>query len=354
MKILFTCADKATISRNKFHIDTLKSKFDYSEVISNKGGYLKRIPSILARLPFKMIGKDAYFVGYMGHFLVPIMRLFTKKPIIYDFYLSLYDVMCNDRKLYSPNSLLGKFTYWLEKKSLKDASYIIVDTNELIKSLSNEYGIDRSKFTKVHLTINEDNVYPKEVKRYKNNFTVLYVGSYIPLHGTPTIIEAAKIVEELGEDVEFLMIGQGPQLQECQELASRYNLKNIEFKGFMPLEELNYYYNACDINLGLFNSGARAQSVVLNKTNDSFRVGKPHLTLKTPAMQEAFSDGVDILFVEDIKASTLAAKIVELKNNPELVKKVGQGALKSYEEKLSNKKAKDILQEAIFKRLENA
>jgi glycosyltransferase involved in cell wall biosynthesis len=71
-------------------------------------------------------------------------------------------------------------------------------------------------------------------------------------------------------------------------------------------------------------------------------------------MQEAFSDGIDILFVEDIKASTLAAKIVELKNNPELVKKVGQGALKSYEEKLSNKKAKDILQEAIFKRLENA
>jgi len=353
VKLLFTCSDKPTISRNRFHRDTLKENFEYSEVISEKSGYLKRIPSILARLPFKMVGKDAYFVGYMGHFLTPIMRLFTKKPIIYDFYLSLYDVMCNDRKLYSPNSLPGKFTYWLEKKSLKCADYIIVDTNKLIDTLSNEYNIDKSKFVKVHLTINEDTIYPEEVERYKKSFTVLYVGSYIPLHGTPVIIKAAKIVQDMGENIEFLMIGQGPDLKECQDLAKKYNLKNIEFKGFMPLAKLNYYYNACDINLGLFNTGERANAVVLNKTNDSFRVGKPHLTLKTDAMSEAFEDNRDIFFVEDIKPETLAKRVIELKNNPELVKKVGEGALKSYEEKLSNKKAKEIMQEAIFKRLDN-
>jgi glycosyltransferase involved in cell wall biosynthesis len=353
MKILFTCADKPTISRNKFHRDTLKDNFDYDEVVSNSSSYLKRIPSILARLPFKMVGKDAYFVGYMGHFLVPIMRLFTKKPIIYDFYLSLYDVMCNDRKIFSPDSLLGKFTYWLEKKSLKSADFIIVDTNELINLLSKEYNINKSKFVKVHLTINEDNVYPNDVKRYSNNFCVLYVGSYIPLHNTPVIIKTAKIIQDMGENIDFLMIGQGPDLKKCQELAEKYNLKNIEFKGFMPLEELNYYYNACDINLGLFNDGTRAKSVVLNKTNDSFRVGKPHLTLKTPAMQEAFRDNEDIFFVDDTNPQTLAKRIVELKNNPNLVKKVGENALKSYDEKLSNKKAKEILQNKIFKRLKD-
>ena len=353
MKILFTCADKPTISRNKFHRETLSENFEYSEVVSEAKGYAKRIPSILSRLPFKMVNKDAYFVGYMGHFLVPLIRLFTKKPIIYDFYLSLYDVMCNDRKLYKPDSFLGRFTYWLEKKSLQDANFIIVDTNKLIETLSSEYEIDKDKFVKVHLTINEDNVYPKEVKQYKEKFTVLYVGSYIPLHGTPVIIEAAKRVQDMGEDIEFLMIGEGPDLKTCQDLAKKYNLKNIEFKGFMPLEELNYYYNATDINLGLFNKGERANAVVLNKTNDSFRVGKPHLTLKTEAMSEAFEDNKDIFFVEDIKPETLAKRIVELKNNPQLVKKVGQNALKSYEEKLSNKKAKEIMQKKIFKRLAN-
>jgi len=351
VKILFTCADKPTISRNKFHRETLQENFEYTEVVSEAKGYAKRIPSILARLPFKIFSQDTFFVGYMGHFLVPLIRLFTKKPIIYDFYLSLYDVMCNDRKLYKPNSLLGKFTYWLEKKSLQDANFIIVDTNKLIEELSSEYGISKDKFVKVHLTISEDNVYPKDVKPYSDSFSVLYVGSYIPLHNTPVIIEAAKIVQDMGEDIKFLMIGEGPHLQTCQDLAKKYDLKNIEFKGFMPLEELNYYYNACDINLGLFNSGKRANAVVLNKTNDSFRVGKPHLTLKTDAMSEAFEDSKDIFFVEDINPKTLTNKIIELKNNPELVKRVGQNALKSYEEKLSNKKAKEIIEKKIFSKL---
>jgi len=351
MKVLFSCADKPSISRNRFHRQNLKERFEYSECISEGKTYASRIPSILSRLPFKMLGHDFYFVSYMGHFLVIFIRLFTQKPIVFDFYLSLFDMMCNDRKLYTPESFLGKLTYWIEKKSLQKADYIIVDTTKLINTLSNEYHIDKKKFVRVPLTINEENVMPKEVEPYSKNFSVLYVGSYIPLHGTPVIIEAAKILQESNEAISLLMIGKGPELQKCQDLVKQYNLTNIEFKGFMSLEELNYYYNACDVNLGLFNTGERANAVVLNKTNDSFRVGKPHLTLATDAMQEAFRDNEDIFYVKDISPESLANRIVALKNNPELVNTVGQNALKSYEDKLSNAKAKAILEEKIFSQL---
>jgi len=348
MKVLFTCADKPTISRNKFHRALLQKTFDCDECVSEGKSYLSRIPSILLRLPFKMVGKDFYFVSYMGHFLVILIRFFTQKPIVFDFYLSIYDMMCNDRKVYSPESLAGKLTWWIEKRSLEKADFIIVDTHTLIKTLSKTYHIPKEKFVRVPLTINEENVIPKKVNRYKEIFTVLYVGSYIPLHGTPVIIEAAKILEEKGEDVFFLMIGQGPDHHTCLTRAKTYGLNNIEFKGFMPLEELNYYYNACDINLGLFNNGERANSVVLNKTNDSFRVGKPHLTLATDAMKEAFKDNEDIFYVNDIDPQTLAKRIIELKNNPKLLETVGKNALHSYDEKLSNAKASQIMAEEIF------
>jgi glycosyltransferase involved in cell wall biosynthesis len=351
MKLLFTCTDKPSISRNRFHQQVLQEKFEYDACISAGKSYLSRIPSILLCLPFKMIGKEIYFVAYMGHFLVPLMRLMTSKPIIYDFYLSLFDVMCNDRKLYTPESLLGRFTYWLEKKSLQDANYIIVDTQKLIDTLSQEYQIDKEKFIRVPLTINEENVKPLKVERYRENFTVLYVGSYIPLHGTKIIIEAAKILQEKNEDISILMIGKGPDLEMCQNLVERYQLSNIEFKGFMSLEELNYYYNACDVNLGLFNNGKRANAVVLNKTNDSFRVGKPHLTLETDAMKEVFSDNDDIFFVKDIEPNTLAEKIITLKNSPDLIVTVGKNALNSYKSKLSNATAIEILEEKIFSKL---
>jgi len=351
MKVLFTCADKPTIARNKFHLQILQSQFDCDTCISDGKSYLSRIPSILACLPFKIPGKDFIFVSYMGHFLVLWVRLFTQKPIVFDFYLSIYDVMCNDRKIYAPDSLLGKLTYWMEKKSLEKADYVIVDTQKLIDTLSDEYNIDKAKFVRVPLTINEENVKPIEANPYKDRFTVLYVGSYIPLHGTEVIVEAAHILQTLGDDTFFLMIGQGPDLKKCQDLAKKYQLKNIEFKGFMPLEELNYYYNATDINLGLFNNGERANSVVLNKTNDAFRVGKPHLTLATDAMQESFTDNEDIFFVKDIHPQTLAERIIEIKNNPKLLQKVGENALISYDEKLSNAKAKLILEEQVFKPL---
>jgi len=351
MKILFTCADKPTISRNRFHRKVLTQNFDYSECISEKKSYASRIPSLLLRLPFAMRNKDAYFVSYMGHFLVIFMRIFTKKPIIFDFYLSIFDMMCNDRKVYKADSFLGKITYWIEKKSLQKADTIIVDTQKLIDSLSHEYNIPKEKFVRVPLTINEDNIFPQEVKRYSEAFSVLYVGSYIPLHGTEVILHASQILQEQNSDIKILMIGQGPHLDKCKALAKEYELKNIEFKGFMPLSELNYYYNACDINLGLFNTGQRANAVVLNKTNDAFRVGRPHLTLATDAMQEAFEDNKDIFYVQDIEAQTLASRIIEIKNNPKLLKEVGKNALKSYDEALSNAKATQILEEKIFSKL---
>jgi len=351
MKVLFTCADKHTISRNIFHSANLNEKFEYSECISKGKTYASRIPSILFRLPFKMLGKDFYFVSYMGHFLVIFMRFFTKKPIVFDFYLSIFDMMCNDRKVYTPESFLGKITYWIEKKSLQKSDYIIVDTTKLIEILSEEYNIDKSKFIRVPLTINEENVMQQVVQPYSENFSVLYVGSYIPLHGTPVIIEAAKILQEFGENISLLMIGKGPDLDYCKNLAATYNLHNIEFKGYMSLQELNYYYNACDINLGLFNAGERANAVVLNKTNDSFRVGKPHLTLQTDAMKESFINNEDIFFVKDIKPQTLAQRIIELKNNPKLVQKVGNNALISYDAKLSNTRAKNILEDKVFSKL---
>jgi len=348
MKVLFTCSDKPTISRNKFHREVLQKKFDYAECISEGKSYATRIPSILSRLPFQMLGKDFYYVGYMGHFLVIFMRLFTSKPIIFDFYLSIFDMMCNDRKVYTPDSLPGKLTRWIEQKSLEKADFIIVDTQKLIDMLSETYRVPKEKFVRVPLTINEENVKPIEAERYKEQFTVLYVGSYIPLHGTPVIIEAARILQERGDDTFFVMIGQGPDHQKCRDLAEKYQLENIEFKGFMSLEELNYYYNACDINLGLFNTGERANSVVLNKTNDSFRVGKPHLTLATDAMQESFTDNEDIFYVQDIEPETLADRIIEIKNDPDLHQKVARNALKTYDRLLSNKQAVDTLENKIF------
>jgi glycosyltransferase involved in cell wall biosynthesis len=68
-------------------------------------------------------------------------------------------------------------------------------------------------------------------------------------------------------------------------------------------------------------------------------------------MKEAFVDNEDIFYVKDIKPETLSNRIIEIKNNPELVKTVAKNALISYEKKLSNAKAIQILEDKIFSKL---
>ncbi len=352
MRALFTCSDHPTISRNRFHRSLLQERCEeYDECTSTASSYPKRIPKVLACIPFRLPKADFVWVGYMGHFLVPYIRIFTKKPIVYDFYLSIYDVLCNDRKIFRPDSIPGRFVRWLERRSLELADFVIVDTQKLVETLSRDYHIPKEKFVRIPLTINEEAIRPVDVPRHKEPFCVLYVGSYIPLHGTPLIIKAAKILQDMGEDIHFLMIGDGPERQKCEALAQKYGLENVEFKGFMSIEELNHYYNACDVNLGLFNTGERANSVVLNKTNDAFRVGRPHVTLRTDAMAEHFSDNETIFFVHENSPEALAKRLVELKNDPELVKKVGQNALRLYDQKLSNRVAREIAEREIFSKL---
>ena len=51
---------------------------------------------------------DYMFVGYIGHldvFLARLLKIFHKKPIVFDTFYSLYDTMIKDRKLYSEQSL---------------------------------------------------------------------------------------------------------------------------------------------------------------------------------------------------------------------------------------------------------
>jgi len=171
MKILFTCGDRPLMARNKFYRNLLKEKYDYTECVSHGKSYASRLPSIFMRLPFMLWKKDVFFVSYMGYFLVIFIRFFSKKPIIFDYYVSLHEMMCGDRNLFPADSWRGKFTFWLDKRSLELADYIIVDTTPLIDGAVNTYGIDRNKFMRLPVAVNEEMIHPVNVTRHREVFT---------------------------------------------------------------------------------------------------------------------------------------------------------------------------------------
>lgn len=351
MKVLFTCSDRPAMARNKYYRELLSSKYEYTECVSHSKTYAKRLPSIFLQLLIKMWNKDVYFVSYQGYFLVIFLRIFTRKTIVFDYYVSLHDMMVKDRKLFTADSLLGKLTFWLDKRSLELADYVIVDTTQLINTAVDNYGIDRNKFTRLPLAVNEEKIFKKEMERHSKMFTMVYMGSYIPFHGVDIVMDAAKILEDKGEEVYFLMLGKGQKYKESTALAKKHALKNIEFIDYVSMEELNDYYNASDVTLGAYGAGERAKVFITNKAYESFAVGKPHLTLETPAMKELFVGDENIFFVGESTAEALAKKILEIKNKDDLRQKVADNAYGLYKNILTNKSVTQVLEEKILNQL---
>lgn len=348
MKILFTCGDRPLMARNKFYRNLLKEKYDYTECVSHGKSYASRLPSIFLRLPFMLWKKDVFFVSYMGYFLVIFIRLFSKKPIIFDYYVSLHEMMCGDRNLFPADSWRGKFTFWLDKRSLELADYIIVDTTPLIEGAVNTYGIDRNKFMRLPVAVNEEMIHPVEVPRHKEVFTLVYMGSYIPFHGVDRVMNAAKILQDKNIDVHFLMLGDGQTFKANTQLAKDLELTNVEFISYVSMEELNVYYNASDVTLGAFSGSDRSKMFITNKAYESFAVGKPHLTVENNALNELFTDNQDIFYIQEPTAEALASRIIEIKENPDLCEEVASNALKLYQDTLSNEKVTEMLEDQIL------
>src|SRR3989338_8178205 len=94
------------------------------------GSYFKRLPLLAIRFLFARKNVDAIYAGWLGHPFVIMAKLLTRRPIIFDVFVSLYDTICLERKAVSRDSLLGRFIFWIDKISCKWSDIIIVDTEQ--------------------------------------------------------------------------------------------------------------------------------------------------------------------------------------------------------------------------------
>jgi len=105
------------------------------------------------------------------------------------------------------------------------------------------------------------------------------------------------------------------------------------------------------VTLGAFGDNERSKIFITNKAYESFALGKPHITIESPAMKELFEDDETIFFVKDSTPESLAKKILEIKNDKELCQKVATNALALYNDKLSNEKVTALLEKEVLSKL---
>lgn len=276
---------------------------------------------------------DVMFLAYAGGQTISILaKILSKKKIVADPIVSLYDTMVFDRKKVSRFSFKAAYYYVLDWLLCRLCDVVIMDTAANADYFRRTFKSPVSKFRRLFIGTEEKTMRPAAAEEKGDKFIVHFHGFFIPLYGVEHIVKAAKLLEE--EDVVFNIIGRGQTYKQVRKVSEDIGVKNVNFIDPVAYDKIPDYIKRADVVLGIFGDTGKASRVVPNKVYDAVAMGKAVLTADTPAVRELFSDGENCLFCRPADPEDLAAKIRTLKNNPGLLEKIAAGGYKLFREKL--------------------
>jgi glycosyltransferase involved in cell wall biosynthesis len=291
---------------------------------------MSNYPNVLWQFLRQKNDSDLIVVGFYGQLLLPVVRLLTRKPILFDVYVSTFGTMVDDRGKAAASSPKAKL-YWLaDHLSMRWADHIVLESNDHIRRYAETYRISRAKFTRMFLPSDESLMVRRDGARDSNRFLVHFHGEYAPFHGVDVIIRAAKALEH--ENVDFQIVGKGITYARDRKLATDLGVTNIDFIDPVPYAQLAELMSRADVCLGFFGDNPRGERVFTNKVVEALAVGQPLITRRNEAVQELLRDGESALLIEPGNPEALAQAILRLKNDAELRQRLGRNARRLFEE----------------------
>jgi len=332
MRVLFISGREAAYQRNRVILKGLrKNGVEVDECTSLSSSYLLRYPEVLLKF-LRRRSYDLLFVGFFGQPLVPLLRRFVRKPVLFDAFLSAYDTMCFDRKTIQPHSVAGRMLSWLDKRSCELADTVLLDTNSHIDFFVEAFKLDRSKFERVFVGADEDVFFPRTSEEHEG-FLVLYYGTFLPLQGIEYIVEAAKLLESY-EDMRFKIIGKGMTYARIMRLAEKLGVENIRFVDWVPYKVLPSEIAEADICLGgHFSAFPKAFRVIPEKVFQMIAMKKPVILGNGPGNKELFEHKRNAFFCETANPEAIADAIARLKSDPSLRERIGENGYRTFRQK---------------------
>ena len=353
MKLLFLLGREPAYARNSILAKAFESHdVDLIYCTSSYGKYPTRFAHVFLKFLANVKNDfDAVFIGFLGHPFVPIISKIVKKPILFDAFISIFDTLCFDRKIFSPDSIMGRLSFYLDKKSCHASSMVLLDTYSHINFFSDTFSINKDKFRRIFVGADDTIFYQRKHKPHDDFFHVLYYGEFNPLHGIEYIIKAAAILQNENE-IKFTIVGKGREHARMMDMAKNLGINNIHFIDWVPYTSLPNMIARSDLCLGgHFGDSLKSKRVIAGKTYQMMAMKKALILGRNDANKELFSNNNNALMVEHSNAKELADAILRLKNDDNLRNKIASNAYCIFYNQCSitkiGKQLKSILNELI-------
>jgi len=230
-----------------------------------------------------------------------------------------------DDAIYGKAKGIKKIQRKIEKiynsKTLQNADKVLV-MNNFTKKLVNEYY--NVSDNRISIVTNGTDL-KKFYNSKENNKRVIFSGAMYHHRGIDILLDcASKVIDEIN-DVEFLLLGDGPEMKKLQEFVSKNNLsKNIIFKGWVQREKIPEFLAKSSIGIGPLRSTDVTKGALPIKVLEYMASSLPILAMEGTLPEDILKDEINGYVIENSKE--LAQKIIYILKNDDLRNQMGKNS----------------------------
>jgi glycosyltransferase involved in cell wall biosynthesis len=259
-----------------------------------------------------------------------LRRIAPGIPLVLDAFVSLDETVA-DRNIRSARSLAGL----LDRLAFRTADLVICDTGVHAHRFSDEYGLDLERAVVVPVGSKDPGPCSVDCSpATPQRLEILYFGGFIPLHGVPIILEAARRLRDHRE-MHFTLVGDGQDWPAAHAFCEDHHLDNVTLhRAWMSESDLvRQYVCQADICLGIFADRPKTRDVVPAKLYLAMACGRPIVTADTPAVRQEVlsrSSQTALALSRPGDPDDLARTLLQLRDDPALRARLAQAARETY------------------------
>jgi glycosyltransferase involved in cell wall biosynthesis len=186
---------------------------------------------------------------------------------------------------------------------------------------------------------NNNNIYfpawPENIKHYKSketkynedkSFKIVFTGNVGEAQNFEQVVKAAVLLKNYN-DIKWIIVGSGRVLENIKSVILKENIKNFILEGKKPIEDMNYYHSIADVLFISLKSGSAISSTIPGKLQTYLQSNKFILGMIDGEGKKIIEESGTGLCIHPDNPKILAEKILYLKANPEIIKKINNSNL---------------------------
>lgn len=275
------------------NIITQSKKFGITQYL--KSYYVVRQATLWARY---FDGYYDYMLSYWGNYAATYGFLANKalsRKVPFSFFLHAGTDLYRDQIYLEQKIQYASKVFTVCEFNMKFLQSLYADTFETFKH----------KLVLYHLGIDLNDL-PFQ-SNFRDDSTLLTIGSFVPQKGFMDVVEALSLLASEFETIKLIMIGDGPERKNIQNVAKKLGLEDrIVFTGLLPFEIVKRYLQKCTI---LVHPSSELGDAVPTVIKEALASGLPVIASTIAGIPELVDYGKSGVLIPPTDRKTLAAAI---------------------------------------------